>query len=177
MNDTADQHPSNNPRELPGLVIRYYRYDDHPHVERLYTEGLLVGQIPDNDTGADIENIFEAYFSTDRTKFWVAELNGKIVGMIGVAEDEPNIAEIRRLRVQPDLQATEIGDKLMETALYHCRHHGYLKVRLDTRLERGRATELFEKFAFQHHRTRDVPGKELLEFYMDLYRQPKKEEE
>lgn len=158
------------------LIVRRYEPADHKAVSRLYTHGLLGGYIADNDTGADIENIAEAYLNAERSNFWVAVLEGKVVGMVGVAEDEPDVAEIRRLRVEPSLQHQGIGIRLMEEALGFCRHHGYLKVRLDTRLEKGRATELFERFAFQHHRTRDVPGKELLEFYLDLYREPKDEE-
>ncbi len=159
------------------IVIRTVEPCDQAAVSRLYHDGLLSGQISENDTGADIENIDEAYLRSERNDFWIAEYQGQVVGMVGVAEDEPDVAEIRRLRVEPSLQQRGIGMRLMETAIGFCRHHGYLKVRLDTRLERGRATELFDRFAFQHHRTRDVPGKELLEFYLDLYREPKGDEE
>jgi len=162
------------------VAIRTYQPPDHAAVARLYTVGLLAGQIPDNDTGADIDNIAEAYLDTDRANFWVAEYDGGIVGMVGVAEDEPNVAEIRRLRVEPDLQGAGIGLKLMETAIAFCRHHGYLKVRLDTRLEQtqtGLAAQLFDRFAFQHNRTREVAGKAVLEFYLDLYREPRDEDE
>jgi len=158
------------------IQLRTFDPADQPAVSWLYNNGLLDGQIADNDTGADIENIEEAYLTTDQAHFWVAEVDGDVVGMVGVAEDEPNIAEIRRLRVKPDLHRQGIATRLMETALQFCRHHGYLKVRLDTRLERGQAAELFERFAFQHHRTREVAGKETLEYYLDLYREPKSEE-
>lgn len=164
--------------DLDQVQIRTYSGEDQPDVARLYTGGLLAGQIPDNDTGADIENIGEAYLDTERANFWVAEYRGRIVGMIGVAEDEPNVAEIRRLRVEPDLQGSGIGMALMETALSFCRHHGYLKVRLDTRLEeKGQGMGLFDRFAFQHHRSKDVPGKKIFEFYLDLYREPRSEDE
>jgi len=162
------------------VVIRPYQPQDQGAVARLYTAGLLAGQIPDNDSGADIDNIGEAYLAAERANFWVAQHEGSIVGMVGVAEDEPNVAEIRRLRVEPDLQGHGIGMLLMETALGFCRHHGYLKVRLDTRLEQvqtGLAAQMFDRFAFQHHRTKEVAGKAVLEFYLDLYREPRNEEE
>jgi len=160
--------------DLDSLVIRGYRDADQDAVRQLYTDGLLAGHIPPSDTGADIDNIAEAYLMSDRTNFWIAEHDGVVLGMVGAAEDEPNIAEIRRLRVDPASQPMiGIAVRLMEAALAFCRHHGYLKVRLDTRLERGPAMELFERFAFQHHRTKNVQGKELHEFYLDLYREPK----
>ncbi len=158
------------------INLRTYEPSDQQSVSWLYAHGLLDGQIPDNDTGADIENVAEAYFTTDRANFWVAEVDGEVVGMVGVAEDEPNIAEIRRMRVCPEMHGKGVATRLMEQALQFCRHHGYLKVRLDTRLEPGHAAEMFERFAFQHHRTREVPGKELLEFYLDLYREPRGDE-
>jgi N-acetylglutamate synthase-like GNAT family acetyltransferase len=157
--------------------IRTYEPSDQPAVSHLYVNGLLAGQIPTNDTGADIEMIEEAYLNAEKANFWVAVYEDRVVGMVGVAEDEPNVAEVRRLRVENDLQARGIGRLLLEAALGFCRHHGYLKVRLDTRIEKDTASDMFDRFGFQHHRSRDVPGKELLEFYLDLYRDPKPEEE
>jgi len=161
------------------LTIRDYVPADQPKVSRLYTEGLLAGQIPPNDTGADIENIEEEYMRNERAHFWIAEYEGEAVGMIGVAEDEPNHAEIRRLRVEPRYQSRGVAVKLLETALGFCHHHGYLKVVLDTRLETspGAAIAIFDRFAFQHTRTRTVQGKEVVEFYLDLYREPKADDE
>jgi N-acetylglutamate synthase-like GNAT family acetyltransferase len=97
--------------------------------------------------------------------------------MIGVAHEEGGVAEIRRLRVQKDWQGSAIGARLVETALAHIKHHAFLKAVLDTRFEHGAAQELFERFGFHHTRTKSLHGKDLLEFYLDLYRQPKKEKE
>ncbi|HEX7010042.1 MAG TPA: GNAT family N-acetyltransferase [Phycisphaeraceae bacterium] len=155
-----------------GFVVRSYQPHDQAAVSHLYTAGLLAGQIAPNDTGADIENIPQAYFDSERHHFWVAEADGQVVGMIGVASDEPHTAEIRRLRVRPQDQHTAIAARLLETAVAHCKRHGYLKVVLDTRFERNAAMDLFDKIGFQHTRTRNVHGKEMLEFYLDLYRQP-----
>lgn len=156
-------------RALEGLVIRPYERRDQPAINRLYTDGLLAGQIAPNDTGADLDNIFEAYFDSERHHFWVAEVGGQIKGMIGVASDEPHTAEIRRLRVARDCQATELGQRLLETAITHCKHHGFLKVRLDTFFEKGTAMSMFDRAGFDFTRTRSLHGKELLEFYADLY--------
>ncbi len=153
------------------LKVRTFKPPDQATVSRLYTEGLLAGQIAPNDTGADLDNVEEAYFDDERHHFWVAELKGQVIGMIGVGSDEPHTAEIRRLRVEPTHQSGPIAHTLLETALQHCKISGYLKVRLDTRFERSAALEHFERAGFQHTGTRTAPGsKELLEFYLDLYR-------
>lgn len=161
---------------LADLVVRTYRPEDQPAVSRLYTDGLLAGQIAPNDTGADIENIHEAYLADPRNHLWVAELAGQVLGMIGVAQDLEHTAEIRRLRVEKTWQHTGIANRLIEVALAHCKHHGYLKVVLDTRFERESAVGLFDRFGFQHTRTKSLHGKEMLEFYLDLYRPPRKEQ-
>jgi GNAT superfamily N-acetyltransferase len=155
--------------------LRSYGPADQTAVARLYTDGLFEGQITSNDTGADIENIQEAYFSTPDDHFWVAEHEGKVLGMIGVARDG-HTAEIRRLRVDKEWQHTTLGARLVELALNHCKEHGELKVVLDTRFERDYVMELFARFGFHHTRTKNLHGKDILEFYVDLYRPIKRDE-
>jgi ribosomal protein S18 acetylase RimI-like enzyme len=92
-----------------------------------------------------------------------------IVGMIGVQQHEDSVGEIRRLRVRHDLRRRGIGSGLVETALKFCQQHGYLKITLDTFMEREPAIKLFEKFHFRHSRTRSLSGKEIMHFYLDLY--------
>ena len=170
MPDTANHDAPAQPQ------VRSYSEADQPQVALLYHEGLLAGQIAPNDSGADLDYIREAYFDTERHHFWVAESCGRCVGMIGVASDEEHTAEIRRLRVAKDLQGTGIAAQLLETAVGHCKHHGFLKIRLDTRFEKDEAVDLFDRIGFQHTRTRATPGKETLEFYLDLYRKDDEED-
>jgi ribosomal protein S18 acetylase RimI-like enzyme len=169
------EHPQ--PVPVDHLLVRSFEPRDQQAVSRLYTEGLLAGQIAPNDTGADIDNIRAAYFANPTSHFWVAEVEGKVVGMIGVSQEQEHTAEIRRLRVEKQWQSSPIAGRLIETALTHCKRHGYLKVVLDTRFEREHAVDLFDRFGFQHTRTKAVQGgKDLLEFYLDLYRQPRKDQ-
>ncbi|MEM1107082.1 MAG: GNAT family N-acetyltransferase [Planctomycetota bacterium] len=167
---------SQNPETSAGLdyttlEVRTFVDGDQVEVLRLYDEGLLAGQIAPNDTGADLDHVAEAYFDEPRHHFWVAELASGLVGMIGVGSDEEHTAEIRRLRVAPQHQAGPVAESLLETALNHCKNNGYLKIRLDTRYEKTTALDHFDRVGFQHTRTRTAPGKEVLEFYLDLYRQ------
>ena len=163
--------------ERRAIAIRTYQADDQPAVVHLYNHGLLEGLLAPNDTGADIDNIVEAYFDEPRHHFWVAELDGRVVGTIAVGSDEEHTAEIRRLRVAPDCGHEPIADTLLDTALVHCRDHGYLKIRLDTRYERTAATDHFDRNGYTLTRARITSGKELLEFYLDLYREHRDEPE
>jgi N-acetylglutamate synthase-like GNAT family acetyltransferase len=168
------QHTSESTIEK--LAVRGYQLADQRAVARLYTHGLLAGQIAPNDTGADIENMREAYFTDPANHFWIAEVDHRIVGMIGVARDEGHTAEIRRLRVDPAFHHSDVALRLIETAITHCKHHGYLKVVFDTRFEREEAVGLFDRFGFQHTRSKAAHGKEQLEFYLNLYHQKKEAE-
>lgn len=149
--------------------IRSFRGADLPACVQLYREGLLGGAIAENDTGLDIDDIDGAYMNSPGGHFWVAEARSEVVGMIGVQHHEDDCGEIRRLRVRTDWRRRGIGSALIEKALKFCQDHGYLKITLDTYVEREPAIKLFEKFHFKHHRTRVVAGKEILHFYLDLY--------
>ena len=169
---TTDSVPIN---ELP-IHIRSFRASDLPACRTLYVEGLLGGKLAENDTGLDIDDIEFAYMKPEGNHFWVAETIPKksdepprIVGMIGVQHHDEGAAEIRRLRVAQDVRRRGVGSRLIEQALHWCHDRNYLKVTLDTFMEREPAIKLFEKFQFKHSRTRDVHGKELLYFYLDIY--------
>lgn len=160
----------------PEVLIRSYQEADHAAVAALYIQGLLCGEPDRNDTAADLDFMQEAYFSDPRDHFWVAEIDGEVVGTIGVVHDE-SIAQIRRLRVRPDLQHTSLASELLDTALKHCRKHGSLKVVLDTKMDPQRAIALLDSSGFQFHRGKQVQGKQVLEFYFNLYRKIEPEEE
>jgi ribosomal protein S18 acetylase RimI-like enzyme len=153
------------------FTIRSFRPEDAQAALQLYREGLLGGKIADNDTGLDMDDITGAYLAARGSHFWVVETNDtkEVVGMIGVQHHEDNCGEIRRLRVRSDQRRKGIGSALVETALKFCKEQGYLKITLDTYMEREPAIKLFEKFHFRHSRTRSISGKEIMHFYLDLY--------
>lgn len=145
----------------------------HPHVRKLFYDGLLEGQVHEGDTGADIEDLHAGYFNDDGdSAFWVACLGEQVVGMVGVQRQAENVAEIRRLRVDTAFRRRGVGSLLMEHAVRFCQVKGYLKVTLDVLLERGPAIALFEKAGFTLSRTRTAGPRKLLDFYLDLYREP-----
>ncbi len=159
--------------DLAKVSMRLADDDDHAAVRNLFLDGMIEGYVADNDTGADMENIAEAYFSDEgHSALWVADYDESVIGMVGVQKTADHGAEIRRLRVRADYRRQGLGAKLVEQALSFCRHHGYLKVTLDVRIERGPAIALFEKFGFQLTRTREHNGRRMLDFYLDLYREP-----
>ena len=164
------------PSTPPPVTVRSYRTGDSPACQRLYVDGHIGGTTSANDTGFDIADIDAAYMRQSTNHFWVAENpDGEVVGMIGVQAHDRGVGEIRRLRVRQDWRRRGIGSALVEQALRFCQQQGYLKVTLDTFMDREPAVKLFEKFRFRHQRTRKIGEKDLLYFYLDLYagEQPK----
>lgn len=150
------------------FVIRSFRPADQAACMELFDESVLGGQLAPNDSGLDIDNIQRAYMKADGNHFWIGEAEGKVVGMIGVMGSD-GAGEIRRLRVAVAYRRRGIGSGLLETALEFCREKNYLKVALDTFVDREPAVKLFEKFKFRHGKSRTYSGKELMYFYLDLY--------
>ena len=164
--------------DLPdmSITIRSFEREDQGTCKRLYLEGMIGGKIAENDTGIDIDDIQSSYMDLPGNHFWVAlDSASEIIGTIGLHHYEDGIGEIRRLRVRQDSQRRGIGSKLMEKALQYCQDHGYLKITLDTFVDREPALRLFQKFHFRHSRSRTVGEKELMYFYLDLYSRDKKQ--
>jgi ribosomal protein S18 acetylase RimI-like enzyme len=149
----------------PTITIRSFQACDAEACRLLYLEA----RIAENDTGLDIDDIAAAYM-TRGNHFWVA-LNsaGEIVGMIGVQQHDAGVGEIRRLRVRKDHRRRGIGTRLVETAVKFCRDNNLLKVTLDTFVDREPAMKLFEKFHFRHSMSKELHGKQLMYFYLDIY--------
>ncbi len=147
--------------DLGQIVLRLATPADQSVLRELFDNGVVEGHVPNNDTGADIDNITDGYFADGgASAFWVADCHGVVTGMIGVQKTGPNAAEIRRLRVRDGFRRRGIGTLLMEHALNFCR------------VERSPAISMFEKFGFLLSRTRELEGRKTLDFYLDLYRQP-----
>jgi len=161
------------PSPHPTPTIRHATDQDIPVLRELFEAGVYEGQVHINDTGADIEQLDEAYFSdAAQGAFWVAVREAEIAGMIGVQRVDTSVAEMRRLRVRPQFRRQGIATALMEHAIRFCRDHDYLKVVLDVRVERQPAIQLFEKFGFYLSRVREHGERRTLDFFVDLYSDP-----
>lgn len=160
------------------VQVRLAQESDHTEIMRLFRSGMLEGQLRDGDTGADVDHLIDGYFSDEGASgFWIATIDAdgdeRIVGMIGVQRTGENSAEIRRLRVDEEFRRRGVGTSLMNEAVTFCHRRGYLKVVLDVRIERAPAIAMFEKTGFQLARTREIDERKTLEFYLDLYSDPK----
>ena len=155
--------------KISDMKIRVAVQDDISVLRDLFEKSRVDGEIRENDTGADLDHLIDGYFNCQESGFWVSEFDNTIVGMIGVQKMNDSSAEVRRLRVRDMFRRKGIGSALMKHAISFCREKQFLKVVLDVRLEREPAIKMFDSFGFLHGRERDLNGRQLRDFYFDLY--------
>lgn len=164
--------PPTHPTHPCPAVIRPVRAADAPSVMELFRDGSLADQTHHGSTARDLQDLERHYIHNDDAWLWVAHKeqdDSALLGMIAVRIVGDDIAELCRLRVGKPFRKQGIGRALVEHALQHCRQQAFLKVVLDTFVERHAAIALFEQFGFRHARSRDSEGHPVMDFYLDLY--------
>jgi GNAT superfamily N-acetyltransferase len=150
--------------------VRSYQSRDREEVLRLYLDGLLAGSVDPTDSASDVRNVSDWYFQRDQDHFWVAEAHERIIGTVGVFEDQARVAHLRRLRVDRTCQSKDdVARALIATAIRHARLYGCLKLILHTSLDESEAMKLVESLGLQLSRIREGCGRHLIEFYDNLY--------
>ena len=152
------------------IELRNAMNSDQEALESLYLGARLTDTKDPIADRFDVKSLVKQYIDHEDSRLWIAEIGDSgPVGMIGLWPTESQTVELRHLRVSVDHRSRGIGRVLVEHALDECRKRDALKVILDTYVERKAAVALFEKLGFQLSRTRQVDGKEIHDFYLNLY--------
>ncbi|XP_078530696.1 N-acetyltransferase 8F1-like [Lissotriton helveticus] len=100
----------------------------------------------------DMLDIQKSYIQKKRTCFWVAESNGKVVGMVAArpysASNGETTVELLRLSVSKEHRGQGIGKALCRTVVNFGRQEGYESVVLDTSMIQYAGRKLYESFGF-----------------------------
>lgn len=94
----------------------------------------------------DLQNI--AHYYSGKSKFWVAELNGHIIGTVGLKDKGKQIGKLRRMFVIHEAHGTGVGQQLLDTAIKYAKNNGFTKVILNTHARMKRAHRFYEKNGF-----------------------------
>ncbi|HYG55678.1 MAG TPA: GNAT family N-acetyltransferase [Burkholderiales bacterium] len=140
-------------------MIRPYRTEDNAAVVALFRQFMA------ELTPADMKEEFaeyveiairdelgrvgEYYASRPRQGFWVAELGGRVVGMIGIEKREEHVAEVRRMAVETSHRRRGIGRALLAAAEAFSRESGYEKIQLSTSERQEAARRLYESNGYR----------------------------
>jgi len=97
-----------------------------------------------------LDKLSEYYSSLESAAYWVAVLDGEVVGGVGIApfSEESGTCELQKLYLSPKAQGKGYSNLLMETALdFAAKHYDYCY--LETRQQLKAACALYEKFGFE----------------------------
>ena len=97
--------------------------------------------------------------------FWLAEINGAMIGAIVVVNRGADKAQLRWFIVHPQYRRLGLGRRLFKSSIEFCRQNGYREVYLETTAEQQTAIKMYEKAGFKKIDERINPtwGKILVE--------------
>lgn len=132
------------------LKIRCYQHADYDDVWNLHIVGLqqvgaYTGDGPWDD---DLRHIEDVYFK-NRGTFLVGVHEGRIVAMGALRKTSDDRAEVKRMRVHPDMQGRGFGQLILETLEIRARELGYTTLHLDTSTLQIAAQKLYRKRGFK----------------------------
>jgi ribosomal protein S18 acetylase RimI-like enzyme len=117
---------------------------------------------------------FALAFDARKDRLWVAELDGHIVGSIGIVGASASEAQLRWFLVHPTCRGRGLGRTLLQEALRFCRDRSFASVFLWTFSELQTAAHLYRSVGFRktEHKTHPIWGKMLTEQRYDLVLRP-----
>ena len=111
------------------------------------------------DPSVEVPDLFdlERHYGGEAGAFWVARLDGRVVGSVGVERLPDGRAELHRLYLDATLRGRGVGRALVEAVLEWCRAAGVARLTLwsDTRFDR--AHRLYEGMGFTQTGERELP--------------------
>ncbi|MBI4368115.1 MAG: GNAT family N-acetyltransferase [Candidatus Omnitrophica bacterium] len=115
----------------------------------------------------DLDEIGSSYGKLGEA-FFVAVTDGKIVGTIGVKQEDKRTAMLRRFFVDSGCRGKRIGSQLLDRAIEFCREVGYDEVIFKTTSTMENAVHLCERRGFLPRAKLEVGAIKLLKFALFL---------
>lgn len=149
-------HP-NDQEATRGLIVKIMSHEFHKESQNFPTDDL-------GDICSSYGKMGEAFF--------VAQENGKIVGTIGVKQEDERTALMRRLFVDVEYRRKGIGSQLINRAIEFSREVGYDELTFKTTSTMAHAVHLCEKKGFVAKAKLEVGPIRLLKFALFLKEEP-----
>ncbi|MFJ7979057.1 GNAT family N-acetyltransferase [Lysinibacillus xylanilyticus] len=134
------------------MIIQEIKKEDNVKVKEIIQDSLKsLGLAVPGSAYFDpqLNDLYQYYNNLKHANYWVVELDGEVVGGIGIApfSEQDKVCELQKLYLSPKAQGLGLSKKLMETALSFSSKH-YEKCYLETMHELKTACMLYEKFGF-----------------------------
>jgi ribosomal protein S18 acetylase RimI-like enzyme len=129
------------------MIVRDARPADIPAVHR------LIGQLADAPDDAAIRTRFERVLADNGHRIVVAEIGGKVVGVLHVFErpalEKPYEAIVQALVVDSEARSSGVGEALMREAEAWARSRELPSASLYSRVDRQRAHAFYERIGYR----------------------------
>ncbi|EEK70061.1 GNAT family N-acetyltransferase [Bacillus mycoides] len=134
------------------MIIREIKKEDNVKIKKIIQNSLKSLGLAIPGTAyfdPQLNDLHQYYTDLKHGKYWIAEMEGDVVGGIGIApfNEHEKVCELQKLYLSPQTQGLGFGKKLMEKALSYAAKH-YTKCYLETQHELKTACILYEKFGF-----------------------------
>ena len=137
------------------VIIRDLQKEDNPALAKVVKDTLAeFGANHPNTVYYDPTTVtlFEV-FQTPRSKYFLAELNNKIVGGGGIYPTDglpPDTCELVKMYLLPEARGLGLGRTLIEKCIESAAENGFKKIYLETMPELKQALSVYEKFGFEY---------------------------
>lgn len=139
-------------RNHPGVFISPYSSKYKKEVINLIL-GIWEGEFNyRNIKRPDIYDITNAYQKDKESNFWVAILDKRLVGTIGLQKHSENTGYIRRMAVAKNMRRKGIGEKLLETLIQFAQKSGYKELCAGLVKENTIAIKFYKKHGFKKYK-------------------------
>ena len=147
------------------MEIRQYLALDHDAVWNLHNVALLqVNAHAGNGPWDDDLHQIEAEYVATGGEFYVGMANGRIVAMGGLMRLSDDRAEIRRMRIHPDVQRKGLGSQMLSALEQRAAELGFGTLTLETTVQQAPAIQLYTRRGYREVGRSRKAGFDVLEF-------------
>ncbi|MGL5530077.1 GNAT family N-acetyltransferase [Plesiomonas shigelloides] len=129
-------------------------HDDAVICHIIKTVGAEFGAIGDGfgPSDAEVLHMSEHYCASMRSQYWVARIDGVVVGGCGIApfNHSTDTCELRKLFLLPEGRGCGLGRQLVQQCLSFAQTQGFTQCYLDTLKSMHAAISLYESLGFEH---------------------------
>jgi putative acetyltransferase len=140
---------------MPEIIIRDIQQSDNPYLAKIVKDTLAeFGANHPNTVYYDptTDTLFEL-FQKEKAKYFVAEVDGKIVGGGGIYPTDglgDDTCELVKMYLLPEARGLGLGKNLIGKCIDAARDNGFKKIYLETMPELKQALNVYAKFGFEY---------------------------
>ena len=156
------------------ITIRNYNYKDIEYIIKRHQELYEVEHgFSSEFEGYVKEYVMKFHENHDEIKenIWIAEQNGRPVGVIALVKVDDDLAQLRWFLIEPEMRGQGLGHKLMSTLIDFSKEKNYKHIFLWTISILESARHLYKNYNFKLTETKksDIWGAKLIEERWDLH--------